>query len=520
MRVGRVGRFARVVMAALRMRRAGTPGWTHTVPGGVRSGATESDGSSMSEQDGAGVAQYDLVILGGGPGGYGAALYAANAGLEVALVEKDKVGGTCLHRGCIPAKEFLETATVYRTVAGAKDFGVVTAQPQLEFSVSQDRKRRVVEQLFRGLSGTLRGRKVEIVQGVGQLLPGRVVRVTTEDGSQRDLTGAYVILAAGSVPRSIPGFQPDGRVVLTSDEVLDFTSLPGSVAVIGGGAIGCEFASMLADLGSQVTLLEALPSLLPGCDPDVAEVVVRSFKRRGMNVRTGVAVRGHEPNEHGTTVLFGEGERVDVDAVVVSVGRRPLSDNLLAEGTGVEVDGRGFVQVDEWMRTGVEGVFAVGDLVSTPQLAHVGFAEAILAVKQILEEPAVPVDYANVPWCIYCHPEVAFTGMTEQGARDAGYDVAVQKDPYGGNGRARIVGETDGMVKVICERMPDGRAGRLLGVHMVGPWVTEQLGQAYLSVNWEATPDEIGQYIQPHPTLSETFGETVLALTGRGLHIG
>ena len=463
---------------------------------------------------------YDVVIIGGGPGGYATALYGAAAGLSIAMVEKDKVGGTCLHRGCIPAKEFLETASVYRSVAGAKEFGIQAGQPTVDFAVSLDRKGKVVEQLFRGLSGLLRARKVTTVAGVGQLLPGNVVRVSAPDGTSRDISGTHVVLASGSVPRTIPGFEPDGRVVLTSDEVLDLAAIPASAVVIGGGAIGCEFASMIADLGAQVTLLEVLPSLLPGCDSDVSDVVVRSFKKRGIEVRTGVEVRGHEPSERGTTVLFGDGERVDVDVVVVSVGRRPLSDGLLAEGTGVQLDERGFVRVDEWMRTGVDGVFAVGDLVATPQLAHVGFAEGVLVVKEILEEPAVPVDYGKVPWCIYCHPEVAFCGMTEQGARDAGYDVVVQKDPFGGNGRARIIGETEGLVKVIAERRPDGRAGRLLGVHMVGPWVTEQLGQAYLSVNWEATPDEIAQFIQPHPSLSETFGETVLALTGRGLHVG
>ncbi len=463
---------------------------------------------------------FDVVVIGGGPGGYAASLYAGAAGLSVAVVEKDKVGGTCLHRGCIPAKEFLETATVYRTVAGAKEFGVQASQPAVEFAVSQDRKQKVVDQLHRGLSGLMRQRKNEIFSGTGRLLGDKVVEVTAPDGSTSRITGRAVVLAAGSVPRTIPGFEVDGRYVLTSDEVLSLKALPASAAVIGGGAIGCEFASMLADLGVQVTLLEALPKLLPGCDEDVADIVVRSFKKRGITVRTGVAVHGHEPGESGTTVRFGEGEEVVVDQVIVSVGRRPLSDGLLAEDAAVEVDGRGFVVVDEWMRTSAEGVYAIGDLVATPQLAHVGFAEAILVVKQLLGETAFPVNYGTVPWGIYCHPEVAFVGMTEQDAKAAGIEVVVKKDPLGGNSRARILGETEGVVKVICEKGPDGRAGRLLGVHMVGPWVTEQLGQAYLSVNWEATPDEIAPFVQPHPTLSESFGETVIALTGRGLHVG
>ncbi|HEX2039317.1 MAG TPA: dihydrolipoyl dehydrogenase [Acidimicrobiales bacterium] len=458
--------------------------------------------------------QFDIVVIGGGPGGYAAALYAGAAGLSVAVVEKDKVGGTCLHRGCIPAKEFLETASVFRAVAGAKEFGIQADQPTVEFATSQARKQKVVDQLWKGLQGLMKRRKTTVVSGTGTLGPNKAVKVS--DGTE--LKGRHVVLAAGSVPRTIPGFEVDGRYVLTSDEVLALDKLPSSAVVIGGGAIGCEFASMLSDLGVQVTVLEALPKLLPGCDADVVDVVAKSFKKRGIDVRTGVTVHGHEPGDSGTTVKFGEGEQVTVDAVIVSVGRRPSSDGLLAPGTSVELDERGFVKVDELMRTAEPGVYAVGDLVATPALAHVGFAEAIVAVKHILGEPVVPVDYGKVPWCIYCHPEVAFAGLSEEAARQAGYEVVTKKDPFVGNGRALIVGEPEGLVKVIAEKGPDGRAGRILGVHMVGPWVTEQLGQGYLAVNWEATVDEVAAFVQPHPTLSEVFGETVLALTGRGLH--
>ena len=466
--------------------------------------------------------EFDIVVIGGGPGGYATALYGAAAGLSVAIVERDKVGGTCLHRGCVPAKEFLETAAVQRTVSGAGAFGVNVAKSTLDFSVSQDRKNGVVDKLFKGLAGLLRGRKVTIVSGTGTLEADRRVRVLDGEDAGRVLIGRNVVLAAGSVPRTLPGLDVDGRWVMTSDEFLDLKEVPASVAVIGGGAIGCEFASLLADLGAKVTVLEALDSILTGCDEDIVRLIGRSFKKRGIEVVTGVQVEGHTPSADGSSTAVKAGEQsFDVEAIVVSVGRRPRTEGLVAPGVAVEVNDRGFVVADEYQRTAVPGVWAVGDVVAgTPQLAHVGFAEAIVAVKGMLGEPVLPVDYGRVPWAIYCHPEVAFCGMTEAQAKAKGIAVVTKKDPFGGNSRAQIIGDTEGLVKIVAEQQPDGSAGRILGVHMAGPWVTEQLGAGYLAVNWEALPEEVAYFIQPHPSLSESFGETVLALTGRGLHVG
>jgi dihydrolipoamide dehydrogenase len=462
---------------------------------------------------------FDVVIIGGGPAGYAAALYGASAGLNIALIEKSKVGGTCLHVGCVPAKELLETAAVRRAIVGSSLFGLTTSEPILNFSVTQARKQEVIDGLFGGLSGLLTRRKVTMFDGIGTLHAGHVVKISGGASGDVEVTGTHVILASGSVPRTIPGFEVDGVRVITSDELLSLQELPKSAVVIGGGAIGCEFASMMSDLGTEVTILEALPKILPGCDDDITKIVLKSFKERGINVRTGVSVNGHDPRKSGgTTVKFGDGETIDVDTVVVSVGRRPLSENLGLEGTAVQVSDRGHVVVDPWCRTGEPGVYAAGDLIATPALAHIGFAEGILVIQDILGEDPIPVDYGNVPWCIYCHPEVSFVGHSEASAKEAGIEIVVSKHRYSGNGRALILGEPEGMVKVIAEKRPDGTAGRLIGVHMVGPWVTEQLGQAYLAVNWEATADDVAKFIQPHPTLSELFGESVLALTGRSLH--
>ncbi len=467
------------------------------------------------------VQQFDVVIIGGGPGGYAAALYGAAAGLNVALIERDKVGGTCLHRGCVPAKEFLETAHVRRTIEHAGAFGIGIGDVSVDFSVSQARKNEVVDKLHKGLSGLLKGRKVTIFEGTARLDADQIVRIVDGADTGVEAKGTNVILAAGSVPRTLPGFDVDGTIVLTSDEFLDLDTLPSSAAVIGGGAIGCEFASMLSDMGATVTILEGLPTILAGCDSEVVSVVQRSFKKRGIDVRAGVNVTGHTPKKGSTAVHVEGGEDVVVDVVVLAVGRRPRSEGLVGDGTGVELNERGFVVANSSMRTANPNVYAIGDIVAnTPQLAHVGFAEAIVAIKTILGEPVVPVDYDRVPWAIYSNPEVAFVGLTEAAAKERGYDVVVKKDPFGGNSRAQIIGETEGVVKIIAEKRADGTAGQILGVHMAGPWVTEQLGAGYYAVNWEATAEEAAALIQPHPSLSETFGETLLALSGRGLHVG
>jgi dihydrolipoamide dehydrogenase len=462
--------------------------------------------------------QFDLVVIGGGPGGYGAALYAASAGMNVALVERDTLGGTCLNRGCIPAKAFLETAAVHRHVAHAADFGINSSAPVVDFAVTQARKTKIVDGLVKGIAGLCKSRKVTVYNGTGQLGPDRTATIALTDGGSATVQGTNVILAPGSQPRTIPGFDRGGPV-LTSDEVLMLDHVPARVAVIGGGAIGCEFASTFADLGAQVTILEGLPKILPGLDSDVANVVVRSLGKKKIDIKTGVSVSGHTPNgQGGTTVHLADGTDVEVDAVVVSVGRRPYTELLGLAGTAVKVSERGFIEVDEWCRTAEPGVYAVGDVVDTPQLAHVAYAEAICAVKDMRGEAPMPVRYDRVPWAIYCHPEVAWAGPSEDAARAAGFDVVVAKHQYRANSRAMIIGETDGLVKVIAKKNPDGTAGQVLGVHMVGPWVTEQLSGGYLAVNWEATVAEVAEFIQPHPSLTELFGETMLSLTGRSLN--
>lgn len=460
---------------------------------------------------------FDVVIIGGGPGGYASALYGASAGLNIAMVEKGRLGGTCLNVGCIPAKELRETAATYLHVKEASDYGVTVGEPTLDWSTSLARKDKIVNGLVSGLATLLKGRKVTVLDGHARLHAGRRVTVGGGDGQEVELTADAVVLAPGSLPRTLPGFEVDGKVVMTSDEVLSMPEVPKQAAIIGGGVVGCEFASMMSDLGAEVTILEALPKILPGLDKDVTQVIERSFKKRGIDIRTGVKVEGHEPTGAGTTVKVG-GDSLDVDVVVVSVGRRPNTDDLGLDGTAVRLDDRGFVEVDALCRTAEDAVWAVGDAIATPALAHIAFMEGVIAIQGILGEDPTPIDYGKVPWCVYTRPEAAFAGMSEEAAKEAGLSVVAQKSRFNHNGRAMIVNAPEGMVKVIAEKDADGTAGRILGVHMVGPWVTEQLGQGYLAVNWEATVDDMASLIQPHPTMSEVLGETMISLTGRLLH--
>jgi dihydrolipoamide dehydrogenase len=459
----------------------------------------------------------DLVILGGGPGGYAAALYGASAGLSIAMVERDVVGGTCLNRGCIPAKALLQTAEVYRTASHAADFGIMPEGDgafRPDWSRVEQRTTGVVDKLVGGLSTLLKRRKVQVVNGHGRLTADGAVEV---DG--QTLRGRATIIATGSVPRSIPGFEPDGERIVTSDHSTRSDVLPERVAVVGGGVIGSEFASVFTDVGSQTTLLEALPDgVLPiGPDREVAAVLARSLERRGTKVHAGARVTAPERSDGGLVVGFeagGNTEKIEVDQVLVAIGRKPVVDDVGLEAAGITVTDRGFVGVDTaTMATNRPGVYAIGDVIETPGLAHVAYAEAIVAIKAILGERPVPVDYTRVPWVVYTHPEVAWAGLTEKEARDAGHDVEIHKHRFAGNGRAMIIGETDGMVKVVA-----AKDGPILGFHIVGPWASELLAEGYLAVNWEATPEEVGHFIQPHPSLSEAIGETMLTFTGRSLH--
>ncbi len=454
---------------------------------------------------------YDIVIVGGGPGGYAAALYAHNFGLSVALVEKERPGGTCLIRGCIPAKQYLQVAEVMSTVTHAAEFGVITETPTLDWAAAKSRKNQTVEGLVSGLGGLLKKRGVEVITGYGRLAgPGKVV--VESDSTQETVEGRAVILATGSYARSIPGYEIDGENIVTSDHALDWPELPERVAIIGGGVIGCEFASMLTDMGSEVHVFEMLDQIIPGSDVDAARMLQRQLQKRGVKFHIGVSVG--KPEIGDDIVVPFDDESVTVDVVLVSVGRGPFTDDVGLDTTSARVE-RGFVHVNaDTMETGQSGLYAVGDIVAgTPQLAHVGFAEAIAAVTHIANGNTAAVNYQAIPRVTYTHPEVAEVGMTEAEAGAGGIEVEVTSHAFNGVGRAIIIGQNQGFVKIVARKN-----GPIIGASVVGPQAGELIHELMYSVGWEALPSEAAAFIHSHPTLSEAVGETLMSAAGRSLH--
>jgi len=456
---------------------------------------------------------HDLVILGGGPGGYAAALYAHNFGLSVALVSDERPGGTCLIRGCVPAKQWLQVAEVYSTVRHASDFGVMTSEPELDWGAALARKQKTVDGLLKGLAGLLKQRGVEVVIGRGRLDGPRAV-VASTDESERRLEAGKVILATGSYARSLPGYEVDGVRIVTSDHALDWTARPERVVIVGGGVIGCEFASLLADLGSEVHVVELFPQIIPGADTDATQILEREMSRKGVRFHLGMTVEPPQVGPSSVRVPFGD-ESVEADVVLMAVGRGPKTEgNGFETADGLELE-RGFVKVDlQTMETGAAGVYAVGDIVAgTPQLAHVGFAEAIAAVTHAATGQAAPVDYRAIPRVTYTHPEFAEVGLTEAQAREQGHEVEVHTHGLTGVARAIIVGQNRGTVKVTS-----AKGGPILGASIVGPQAGELVHELMYAVGWEAYPAEAAAFIHAHPTLSEAVGETLLSASGRSLH--
>ncbi|MCW2535100.1 MAG: bfmBC [Modestobacter sp.] len=449
----------------------------------------------------------DLVILGGGSGGYAAALRAAELGLSVVLIEKDKVGGTCLHRGCIPTKALLHSGEVADSAREGEQFGVKTSLAGIDMDGVNAYKDGVISRLYKGLQGLIKSRKITYVEGAGKLVSATAVEV----GGQT-YEGRHVLLATGSYARSLPGIEIDGTKVITSDHALQLDRVPSSAIILGGGVIGCEFASAWKSFGVDVTIVEGLPHLVPLEDESSSKLLERAFRRRKIDFSLGSLVAGVQTTTDGVKVSLQNGKEFEAELVLVAVGRGPTSQGLGYEEAGVAMD-RGYVLVDGYCQTNVPTISAVGDLIPTLQLAHVGFGEGILVAERLAGLPVVPIDYAGVPRITYSEPEVASVGLTEAQAKEKyGNGVEVLTYDLGGNGRSQIL-KTAGAVKLI--RATDGP---VVGVHMVGSRVGELIAEAQLIYNWEALPDEVAQLIHPHPSQSEALGEAHLALAGKPLH--
>jgi len=457
--------------------------------------------------------RYDIVILGGGSGGYACALRAAELGMRVALVERDKVGGTCLHRGCIPTKALLHAAEIADHANEAETFGVLARFDGIDMNGVNTYKDKVVDRLWKGLQSTLLSRKIDIIEGDGRLVSPNAVRV-----GDAILEGGHVVLATGSEPRSLPGLAIDGQRVITSDHALKLDRVPGSVVILGGGVIGVEFASVWRSFGAEVTIVEMLPHLLPAEDESSSKLLERAFRRRGISYQLGARFEGVKDTADGVTVTLEGGKTLDAELLLVAVGRGPVSAGLGYEQAGVAMD-RGFVLADSYCRTSVPSISAVGDLTPGLQLAHAGFAEGILVAERVAGLDVTPIDYDGVPRITYSDPEVASVGITAATAAARGIETTEFTYNLGGNGKSVIL-QTQGAAKVIAAVSDTpGKPGPVLGVHLVGARVGELIAEGQLIYNWEALPSEVAQLIHPHPTQSEAIGEAHLALAGKPLHV-
>jgi dihydrolipoamide dehydrogenase len=459
-----------------------------------------------------GAGSYDIVVLGGGSGGYACALRAAELGKRVALIERDKVGGTCLHRGCIPTKALLHAAEIADQARESAKFGVKTTFEGIEMPGVLSYQESVVDRLWKGLQSTILSRKIDTIIGDGRLVSPTSVRV-----NDTVYEADHVVLATGSEPRSLPGLDIDGTRVITSDDALRLDRVPSSVIVLGGGVIGVEFASVWRSFGADVTIVEMLPQLLPLEDESSAKALQRMFRRRGISFQLNTMFESVKHSDGGVTVTLAGGKTLEAELLLVAVGRGPVSSGLGYEENGVALD-RGHVVVDELCRTNVPTVSAVGDLIATPQLAHVGFAEGILVAERVSGLDVHPIDYDGVPRITYSDPEVASVGLTSAQIAERGLEVVEVNYPLGGNGRSVIL-QTQGAAKVFAEAGSDGSGpGRVLGVHLVGSRVGELIAEGQLIYNWDAEPSDVAQLIHPHPTQSEIIGEAHLALAGKPLH--
>lgn len=459
----------------------------------------------------------DLIVIGSGPGGYVAAIRAGQLGLKVTVVEKDaKFGGTCLHRGCIPTKAMLHTAEIFDELKHASELGIEVADPRLDIAKVMARKRKIVDKGAKGIEFLFKKNHVEGLRGRGRMVGPNTVEIAGEGGT-KTLTAAHILVATGSVPRDIPVAKADGTRILNSDHVLELERVPESMIVLGAGAVGCEFASIYNSYGTKVTLVELLPRLLPIEDEEISAELARSFRKRKITSLTGAKLTKAEATDSGVVVTVeveGKAQELTAEVLLVAVGRAPVTADLGLEALGVQVE-RGFVQVDSLMRTAVPHIYAIGDIVPTPWLAHVASAEGILAVEHMAGKMVRAIDYDRIPSCTYCSPEVGTVGLSEAKAKERGYDVATGKFPFSALTKAAIVGSSEGFVKVVRETKYD----ELLGVHIIGPKATELIGEACTAMQVEATTEELFRTIHAHPTLSEAVMEAAHAASGHAIHI-